>query len=180
MTQPNLTLEGEHVCLRNIEPDDLESLRNWRNRPEYRQYFREYRDISPQMQANWYQNIVRNDERVRMFAIIDKQDDWLLGACGLCYIDDQNSSADFSIYLGADDLYIDQKFAPDAGKLLLEYGFETLNLHRIWAEIYAIDAAKQTLLPKLGFVLDGCHREAHRLEDGSWTDCLFYGVLEGD
>ncbi|PHR60910.1 MAG: GNAT family N-acetyltransferase [Robiginitomaculum sp.] len=177
MTHLGITLRGEHVILRDINPDDLESLRKWRNRSDYRQYFREFRDISPAMQRDWYGQIVCNDPRVRMFAITDKTSGRLLGACGLCYIDLQNHSADFSIYIGADDLYIDQKLAPDAGKLLLAYGFETLGLHRIWAEIYAIDQAKQVLLPGLGFVLDGRHREAHQLEDRNWTDCLFYGIL---
>lgn len=178
MSQPNVILTGSHAILRNIEPDDLEDLRNWRNHPEYRQYFREYRHITKHMQQAWYQNIVRLDEQVRMFAITDKGSGKLLGACGLCSIDRRNASADFSIYLGADDLYIDTKFAPDTGELLLAYGFKTLKLHRIWAEIYAIDHAKRALLPKLRFVLDGRHRQAHRLEDGNWTDCLFYGVLD--
>ncbi|MBL4597318.1 MAG: GNAT family N-acetyltransferase [Robiginitomaculum sp.] len=180
MSQPNLNLSGQYVTLRNIEPDDLEPLRNWRNRSPYRQFFREYRDITPAMQQSWYDNTVLTDERVHMFAITDKVSGRLLGACGLCYIDPRNRSADFSIYLGADDLYIDKKYAPDTGRLLLHYGFETLHLHRIWAEIYAIDTAKQQLLPALGFTLDGRHREAHRLDDGNWTDCLFYGMLASE
>ena len=173
-------LRGPDVVLRPIEPDDLEPLRLWRNRPDYRQYFREYRDITPAMQQNWYKNIVLADERVHMFAITKASDGRLLGACGLCYIDRQNDSADFSIYLGADDLYIDEVYAPQTGKLLLEYGFKTLGLHRIWAEIYEIDSAKQNLLPGLGFTLDGRHREAHRLENGRYVDCLFYGLLKDE
>ncbi len=174
------TLSGKHVVLRAIKPGDLEPLRLWRNRPDYRQYFREYRDITPAMQQNWYDNIVLGDERVRMFAITARKDERLLGACGLCYIDPHNSSADFSLYIGADDLYIDDKYAPETGELLLHYGFETLGLHRIWAEIYAIDEAKQKLLPSLGFTPDGRHRQAHRMEDGKFTDCLFYGLLKPD
>jgi len=177
MTQPDIVLTGDDVVLRNIAADDLEALRLWRNQPHFRQFFREYRDISPNMQQKWYEYVVLGDKRVRMFAITDRNSKQLLGACGLCYIDERNSSADFSIYIGADGLYIDEKFAVDAGKLLLDYGFNQLKLHRIWAEIYAIDTAKKALLPKLGFVLDGQHREAHRLEDGTWTDCLFYGIL---
>jgi RimJ/RimL family protein N-acetyltransferase len=173
-------LKGKEVVLRAITPDDLEPLRLWRNRPDYRQYFREYRDITPAMQQNWYENIVLADERVHMFAISTAKDERLLGACGLCYIDRQNDSADFSIYLGADDLYIDEVYAPAAGKLLLKYGFETLGLHRIWAEIYAIDSVKQNLLPSLGFSLDGRHREAHKMEDGRFVDCLFYGLLANE
>jgi len=177
MTGSNVILQGEYVLLRAVESDDLETLRVWRNRQQYRQFFREYRDITPKMQQSWYEKTVLADDSVTMFAITDRQNNRLLGASGLCYIDQRNSSADFSIYLGADDLYIDEKYAPDAGKLLLEYGFSTLKLHRIWAEIYAIDMAKQQLLPNLGFSLEGRHRQAHRLENGDWTDCLFYGLL---
>lgn len=180
MTQPNRILAGDLVTLRNIEPDDLESLRVWRNRPEYRQFFREYRDITPDMQAAWYENVVLADDRVRMFAITETGSGRLLGACGLCYIHPREKSADFSIYLGADDLYIDDKCAPETGRLLIEYGFDQLDLHRIWAEIYDVDTAKRELLPKLGFVLDGVHREAHRMEDGSWTHCRFYGLLKSE
>ncbi|PHS23199.1 MAG: GNAT family N-acetyltransferase [Robiginitomaculum sp.] len=173
-------LTGPDVVLRAIKPDDLEPLRLWRNRPEYRQYFREYRDITPAMQQNWYEKTVLEDERVHMFAITAAKGERLLGACGLCYIDRRNESADFSIYLGADDLYIDEIYAHDAGKLLLKYGFETLGLHRIWAEIYDIDSAKQKLLPGLGFALDGRHREAHKMEDERFVDCLFYGLLASE
>ncbi|PHS27875.1 MAG: GNAT family N-acetyltransferase [Robiginitomaculum sp.] len=173
-------LNGDEVVLRPITPDDLEPLRLWRNRPDYRQYFREYRDITSAMQLSWYEKIVLADERVHMFAITKAKDGKLLGACGLCYIDPHNKSADFSIYLGADNLYIDGHFAPQTGKLLLEYGFETLGLHRIWAEIYEIDSAKQNLLPGLGFTLDGRHREAHKLQNGRFVDCLFYGLLKDE
>lgn len=173
-------LHGETVTLRAIRRDDLEALRQWRNRPDYRQFFREYRDITLDMQQNWYENVVRGDDTVQMFAITRRGDGTLLGACGLCYIDRRNQSADFSIYLGADDLYIDDVYAPETGKLLLQYGFETLKLHRIWAEIYEIDSAKQKLLPGLGFTLDGRHRQAHRMETGGFVDCLFYGLLRGD
>ena len=36
-------LKGKIVGLRAIEEDDLEVLLNWRNQPEYRRFFREYR-----------------------------------------------------------------------------------------------------------------------------------------
>ncbi len=178
MNMPELT--GEHVKLRAIIPDDLEPLRLWRNRPDYRRFFREYRDITPAMQQGWYDHVVLLDDRVHMFAITTRKGGRLLGACGLCYLDQRNSSADFSIYIGADNLYIDEKYAPETGKLLLHYGFETLKLHRMWAEIYAIDEAKKMLLPALGFSLDGRHREAYKMENDVYVDCLFYGLLKRD
>ena len=171
---------GKAVILRPVVPDDLEPLRVWRNRPEYRQYFREHRDISPAMQQAWYENTVLNDPCTHMFAIAQKRGGRLLGACGICYVEPYHQSGDFSIYIGADDHYIDDRFAPDAARLLLDYGFETLDLHRIWAEIYDIDKAKRALFADLGFHLDGRHIEAHRMEDGRYVDCLFYGLLRRD
>ena len=170
-------IEGRKTILREILEDDLEPLRQWRNNPDMRRFFREYRDITPAMQRRWYEENVCGDDRVRMFAITERESGRLLGACGLCYIDWLRRSADFSIYLGADDLYIDEDLAPDAGRALLRYGFEELNLHRIWAEIYDHDAAKRDFLPELGFQLEGRHRETH-WTGGRWADSLFYGILE--
>ncbi|MEM8986466.1 MAG: GNAT family protein [Pseudomonadota bacterium] len=172
-------LTGVTTALRAIEPEDLEHLRAWRNRPEFRRFFRETEEISSVKQRKWYDAVVLADPRVIMFAIEEKGTGRLLGACGLCYIDRVNASADFSIYIGADNLYIDEKFAPDAARILLRYGFDEQNLHRIWAEIYDFDASKQKLFAELGFALDGRHRETHWTE-GAWCDSLFYGLLAKD
>ncbi|MGC7870273.1 GNAT family N-acetyltransferase [Desulfosporosinus sp. SYSU MS00001] len=169
-------LKGKFVGLRAIERQDLAQLQEWRNRPEYRRYFREYREIGMDAQNIWYEKKVLQDPNIRMFSIVELATDRLLGACGLCYIDWVNRTADFSIYIGADNLYIDSMFAPDSGKVLLDYGFDELGLHRIWAEIYDFDESKKVLFKTLGFKLDGRHRETHWAE-GKWNDSLFYGYL---
>ena len=169
-------LKGKLVGLRAIEERDLEPLRIWRNMPELRRYFREYREISPEMQRQWFETAVLSDPKTRMFAVERLSDGALMGACGLCYIDGINRNADFSIYLGLDGLYIDDEFAVDAGEALLAYGFGELNLHRVWCEIYSIDTAKQAFLPRLGFELEGRHRETHFTE-GKWVDSLYFGLL---
>jgi RimJ/RimL family protein N-acetyltransferase len=127
-------------------------------------------------QDRWYQEKVTDDPAIRMFAVTRLSDGLLLGACGLCQINWIDRNADLSIYIGADDLYIDTLYAPDAARVLIHYGFMELGLHRIWTEIYSIDTAKQKLFSELGFSLDGRHRENHWTE-GSWVDSLFYGLL---
>lgn len=169
-------LTGKHVILRAITEGDLPQLLEWRNRPEYRQYFREYRELSIEQQHQWYTKLVLNDPTVRMFSIIEKDTGRLLGACGLVYIDWVNKNADFSIYIGADDLYIDDTLAVDAGITMLKYGFDELGLHRVWSEIYSIDPAKPTLFATLGFRLEGEHKETHWTH-GKWVDSHFYGLL---
>lgn len=172
-------LKGEIVGLRAIERGDLDQLRAWRNRPEYRRYFREYRELNDDQQRRWYETAVNGDPSTRMFSIVELANDRLLGACGLCYINWVDRNADFSLYIGADDLYIDDRFATDAARVLIRYGFDELNLHRLWSEIYDFDHAKQRLFDRLGFRLDGRHRQTHWSE-GSWHDSLFYGLLRDD
>lgn len=170
-------IEGSRIGLRAIERDDLQPLLAWRNRPEFRRYFRESRELSSRQQLEWYEATVLGDPRTRMFAIVERKAGALLGACGLCQIDWVNRTGDLSLYIGQDGLYIDELYAPDAARTVLRYGFEELGLHRIWCEIYGFDQAKAQLLPRLGFTLDGRHRETHWSE-GAWHDSLFYGILE--
>lgn len=169
-------LTGERVTLRAIEAEDLEPLRLWRNEPRLRRYFREHREISRAMQERWFKETVLGDPATAMFAVAETGSGRLLGACGLCWIDWRNRSGDFSLYLGADDLYIDDALAPEAGRLLIGYGLDDLGLNRIWAEIYDTDAPKQRLLPALGFTLEGRHRST-TWKEGRWVDSLFYGML---
>ncbi len=172
-------LKGCFVGLRSIERTDLPELLEWRNRPEYRRYFREYRELSMENQNTWYEKVVMNNPKTVMFSITDLETNRLLGACGLCYIDWINKNADFSIYIGADNLYIDDKFAPDAGLIMARYAFEELGLHRVWAEIYEFDELKKKFFENLGFKLEGRHRETHWSE-GKWHDSLFYSLLENE
>ena len=117
-------LKGKYVGLRAIEESDLSQLLLWRNQPNYRRFFREYRELSQTNQRNWFDSKVLNDKSTEMFSIVDINTGELLGACGLCYIDWINRNADFSIYIGKDDLYIDEKYAIEAAQIMMKYGFE--------------------------------------------------------
>ncbi|MFS2112610.1 GNAT family N-acetyltransferase [Herbaspirillum frisingense] len=172
-------LNGHKVGLRAIEEQDLDQLLAWRNRPELRRYFREYRELNHHQQQLWFNSKVNNDPGTRMFSIVELGSGRLLGACGLCYIDWVNRSADFSIYLGADELYIDEVLAIDAARVMIRYAYDELALHRLWSEIYDFDEPKKAFFKTLGFQLDGRHRQTHWAE-GAWHDSLFFGLLATD
>ncbi len=172
-------LTGTVVGLRAIEQHELEQLLTWRNSPSLRRYFREYRELNSSQQKIWFDTKVNNDPCTKMFSIVDLSTNLLIGACGLCYIDWVNRNADFSIYIGHDLLYIDEIFAPDAAKILIEYAYSELNLHRLWAEIYAFDDRKIKFFKALNFKMEGRHRETH-WHQGAWHDSLFFSHLEVD
>ena len=172
-------IQGKRVALRAIEKADLPLLMQWRNNPNLRKFFRETDEINSFKQFKWFENMSAENSAHKMFAIVKSDTNELMGACGLCYIDWVNRSADFSIYLGYDNLYIDKKYAIEAAQLLRDYGFNILNLHRLWAEIYSIDNAKKTFFKTLSFTLDATFRESYWYE-GKWHDSLFYSLLSTD
>lgn len=169
-------LSGLYTGLRAIERYDIEQMLMWRNIPDLRKNFREYRELSTINQDSWFDNVVLNDRNTIMFSLIDLQTDELIGACGLCYINWIHRNADFSLYIGVEGSYIDDTFAPDAGRVLLNYGFNELNLHRIYAEVFEFDQKKKWLMEKLGFSHEGTLRDS-QWADGKWNNSLVYGVI---
>lgn len=172
-------LKGRYTGLRAIEKKDLPLLMEWRNKPHLRKYFRETNEISTTNQEKWFESISNKNSINKMFAIVNLETDELMGACGLCYLDWVNRSADFSIYIGYDDIYIDDKYAIDTANLMIDYGFGVLNLHRLWAEIYSIDNPKKRFFDMLGFTLDGEFRQTYWY-DNQWHNSLFYSLLSTD
>ncbi|MBG9692380.1 N-acetyltransferase [Lysinibacillus fusiformis] len=169
-------LKGNLVGLRAIEKTDLTQLLQWRNNPEFRRFFREYRELNSENQLLWFEKYVINDPNTIMFAIVELETEKLIGACGLCYIDWVNRNADFSIYIGKNNLYIDSSFAIEAAQLMENYGFGELNLHRLWAEIYSIDEAKIKFFKELEFTQEGRFKETHWTE-GKWVDSVYFGKI---
>lgn len=170
-------LKGEKVYLDTIEPNDLETLRKWRNLPNYRKFFREYQEINSDMQRKWYESKVVNDNSTLMFAIRDNTTDELLGCCGLCYINWIHRNADLSLYIGKDEVYIDDEgIAEESLDLLWNYGFGELGLVKVWTELYEFDEKKLSLYQKMGMKIEGTLRKQY-FYDGRWYDSKMLSLL---
>lgn len=172
-------LIGEVVGLRAVEKEDLELLKNWRNNPIFRKNFREHRELNQLNQEKWFEKTVVNPNDF-MFVIVDLVSKEAIGAAGLLYTNWITRSADFSFYIGLDDLYIDEKFAPDAIKLLLNYGFNNLNLNKVWMELYEFDLKKLKIFKEIfKFQTDGKLRE-NAFENGKYWDSYIISLLKSD
>jgi RimJ/RimL family protein N-acetyltransferase len=174
-------ITGKLTGLRAVEAGDLEQLKQWRNLPTFRRNFREVRELNNDNQQKWFQSLQNNLTRDYMFSIVDLKDNSLIGACGLLYINWIIRSADFSFYIGKDELYIDDLgFSEDAVTLLLNYGFNNLNLHKIWMELYEFDDKKLTFFQKkFNFKTDGTLRD-NCFEDGKYWNSYIISLLNGN
>lgn len=173
-------LRGDKIQLRAIERTDLETMRDWRNQPEMRRYFREFRELNLENQEQWFTRISASANDF-MFIIERTADREAIGVAGLTYAHWVLRSADISLYLGADELYIDGQagYAAATAKALIRYGFDNLNLNKVWTELYAFDERKIALFQHLGFSRDAVLRE-NAFEDGRYHDSYIYSLLRSD
>ena len=170
-------IKGKLVGLRAVETSDLEKLRDWRNNEDFRKNFREVRELNLTNQKNWFEKTI-NSPNDFMFIIVRLNDNEPIGACGLLYTNWIIRSADFSFYLGVDDLYIDDLgYAEDAARILINYGFHSLNLHKIWMELYEFDKMKYNFFTKkFNFQLDGVLRD-NCFHDGKYWNSNIISLI---
>ena len=166
---------GEVVNFRALEEKDLRQLRDWRNQSYVRKSCREYLLLNMENQVQWFKSLHKKPPNNIMFGIENKKGE-LIGVCGLTWIDWKNRNAEVSIYIGEKD-WQGKGVANESIDLLLQYGFNTLNMHKIYAMIFAFNEASITLFEKSGFILEGSQRESHYI-DGKYWNVLLYGILK--
>lgn len=99
-----------------------------------------------------------------------------IGGIGL-RIEEQHQHAELGYWLGA--AYWGQGYATEAGRAMLRFGFEDLQLHRIFATHFKHNPASGSILKKLGMRYEGCQRE-HLLKWGEFVDSEMYGILRSE
>lgn len=175
-------LIGKKVVLRAVEEKDLSILRDWRNNEDFRKFFREYKELNLANQYNWFKKYVVEDRNTLMFIIEDRDTEEYLGVCGLCYINWVHRNADLSLYIGKDNIYIDTHkggYCFDILDQLFEYGFNRLNMHKVWCEIYSFDDKKHELFDNYGLTKDGVLRDNY-FYDGKYQNSHLFSILEDE
>ncbi len=87
-----------------------------------------------------------------------------IGFCGLCNISLQNHSAEFYILIG-DSNHWGKGVGTEADRIVLEYGFKKLNLHRIWLTVSEENISAVKSYKKLGYTSEWIMRDATFTKD---------------
>ena len=168
-------LEGKLVLLRALEKEDLSTLRDWRNSLHVRKSTREYKLLNMINQKNWFESIHQlNPPREIMFGILDKRKK-LIGVTGLTYIDWKNRHSEISIYFSKKDWQLRPE-AKEAINLIMEYGFEELNLNRLYVEIFELMKENIKLFRQMKFVEEGKLRQKV-WRNNKWWNTIIYSKL---
>ena len=113
------------------------------------------------------------------FGIVKKSDASLIGYIFLAGIMKSHKVArEFGIVIGNEENW-GQGYGSKASKLILDYGFSNLGLHRVELLVLEFNKRAQRVYEKLGFVVEGLQREA-RLIDDKWHNVVQMSLLEGE
>ena len=75
--------------------------------------------------------------------------------------------------------YWRQGYATEAASEIIRFGFEELELHRIWSWCIAENNGSWRVMEKLGMQREGLLRENEYFK-GRWWDTLMYAILEDE
>lgn len=151
-----MKLTGTSIFLRALEPADIDILYKWENDPEnwvvsntqtpYSRF------VLEQYLASAHQDIY-SVKQLRLM-ICSVNDSRPLGAIDLFDFDPHNQRAGIGILIAEKD---DRRkgYATEALEIIIQYGFEVLNVKQLYCNITADNESSITLFQKLGFETSG-------------------------
>lgn len=172
---------GERIRLRPIERDDLPNFVRWFQDPEVREGLFMVVPFSMAQEERWFERMLEASAKnpgSQPFAVETRVDDdtWQhIGSCGLDAIDNRSRSAELGIAIG-DKTFWNQGLGTDAVRTITRFGFDTLNLHRVFLRVYSYNKRAIRAYEKAGFHHEGRWRESHFF-NGQYHDTLFMAVL---
>ncbi|MBN2461515.1 MAG: GNAT family N-acetyltransferase [Candidatus Cloacimonetes bacterium] len=170
-------LIGDKCYLSPINMDDAPKYTEWLNDMEIIQYL----DIANQ-QLNLEKERIILEEMIKkgnqIFAIVLLETDELIGNCSLFDIDQRNRSAELGIFIG-EKKYWNRGYGTEAIRLLLDYGFNILNMNNILLEVYSYNEKGLHTYEKAGFKIIGRRREAKYMA-GKYWDIIFMDITAAE
>jgi RimJ/RimL family protein N-acetyltransferase len=129
--------------------------------------------ITAEREKEWTAEGVRRGDPV--FSILEQGSDRLIGRGMLFDIDQLNRSAKLGILIGEKDCW-SRGYGEEAVRLLLDFGFNLLNLNSIMLGVFAFNRRAIRCYQKVGFKEIGRRRQA-RLVNGCKYDSVLMDIL---
>ena len=171
-------LKGNRVLLRPVRRSDITYFLRWFNDPEVTQYLAMYLPMTEMAEEKWMENLANETIGTGVHFVIEatgNESNKAIGSMGLNGISPKDHNATFGIAIGEKD-YWSKGYGTEAAQLIIRYGFEQLNLHRISSSAFSFNERSLRLHRKVGFQEKGRQREAV-FKKGQYHDLVVFGLL---
>jgi diamine N-acetyltransferase len=168
---------SNRIRLRAPERTDIPRFVEWLNNPEVTRGLVMVYPMSMEEEVKWFDRMLQQPPELHPWVIeVQTESGWqAIGNCGFHDVDWRNSNAEFGIFIG-DPAYWGKGYGQEAIRILLQVGFDTMNLHRIWLRVMSNNTRAIKCYDALGFVHEGVKREAEYRE-GKYLDMLLMSML---
>ena len=171
-------LDWAGIALRPIEARDLDKLNAWQNDPETRDLIMGFRGpVRLESTEDWIRNMTDQNLKTRAIFAIRRRGE-IAGIAQLQMIDWVLRTAMMGVYVG-DRERAAAASARSPSRLILDYGFRALDLHRIGLEVLTSNERAKGLYERLGFAFEGAMRQAYQ-RGGRREDVEFWGLLQDE
>ena len=170
-------LIGEKIILRPIKKEDLIFFNTWRNNIEIKQQALLHPfPVTSEMDESWYNNIANDTSNKSIFFTIINDNESVVGYTFLSNINWINRNCYFGIIIG-DEQHRGKGIGKEVLKLIIDYVFNTLNLHKITLEVVVDNKSAITLYEKMGFVKEGILKE-HVFIANKFSDLIIMSIIK--
>jgi RimJ/RimL family protein N-acetyltransferase len=170
-------LKGKKVYLSPLNVEDAEQYCMWLNDFEVAQNLLTFnQQLSQEREKVILNDMVKNNSQT--FSIVDIKTDKLLGNCSIFRINLRNRKAEVGIFIGNKE-YWSKGYGTEALSLLIDYGFNILNLNNIMLEVFGFNKRAFKAYQKVGFKVIGKRRETIILA-GEKHDEIYMDILANE
>ena len=169
-------LRGKKVLLRPVKRTDIEYFLKWFNDLEVTQYLNMSLPMTEMAEEKFIEGL--GADKTQAFFVIEAIEGDLskpIGSTGLGSISARDHNATFGIAIGDKD-YWSKGYGTEAARLIINYGFEQLNLRRISSSVFAFNERSFRMHKSVGFREEGRQRE-HIYKNGKFHDLIILGML---
>ncbi len=172
-------LEGERILLRRIRHADAEDMYEYSRLEEVTRYLLWSPHPNPEHTKNYiaYLQSEYRDGRLYDWAIVLKESGKMIGTVGFPTIRATDSAAEIGYVLNP--AYHHRGYAREAVRLIIDFAFQKLALHRIEARCFRENDASRRLLLDLGFRFEGRARDGLRIK-GKFETIDSFAILTDD
>jgi len=169
-------LEGERIFLREVRPSDVkENYYRWMNDPEITRYLESRYYPNSMETLTQYVREKSGDPQNVFLAIIIKKDDRHIGNIKLGPINWIHRFGDIGIIIGEKECW-GQGLATEAIRIMVEYAFGVLNLHKLTAGYIGSNEGSKKAFQNCGFEVEGVRKKQAFLE-GEYVDTVLMGIV---
>ncbi|HQG57034.1 MAG TPA: GNAT family protein [Bacteroidales bacterium] len=164
----------DEIILRAVEPEDLELLYMWENNIDYWLISNTIKPFSKYTLKKYIENSHRTIfETGQLRLMIDtKENKKTIGTIDLFDFDPFHQRAGVGILI-ADESSRRKGYASMALKCLIDYCFNTLQLHQLYCNILSSNCESMELFKKLGFIETGIKKDWIKTSNGYLDEHLF-------